>query len=216
MRILPERQREAMFALYDFCRAVDDIADERGPATAAERLAALERWRADIAAMLAGHAPAHLAPLDEATRSYHLSQEDFDAVIDGMAMDAEAGHPRAGLGDAGPLLRPGGLRRRPAFGAHFRPASGTRRSAGLPSRPRAPTHQHPARHRRGRSARPALPAARGARGRGRDDRRAAGGGGGPEARRCVLRGGRARSRTFRQGSSHHGRVAESGGRRPRD
>ena len=88
MRVLPERRREAMFALYGFCRAVDDIADERGPATASERLAALERWRADIAAMFAGEAPAHLAALDEATRSYRLSRKDFDAIIDGMAMDA--------------------------------------------------------------------------------------------------------------------------------
>jgi presqualene diphosphate synthase len=89
MRVLPERRREAMLALYDFCRAVDDIADDRGPATSAERLAELERWRADIAAMFAGHAPARLAVLDEATRSYRLAREDFDAVIDGMAMDAE-------------------------------------------------------------------------------------------------------------------------------
>jgi len=88
MRILPKNQREAMFAVYDFCRAVDDIADERGPATAAERLAGLERWRADVAAMFAGQAPARLAALDQATRSYRLSQEDFGAVIDGMAMDA--------------------------------------------------------------------------------------------------------------------------------
>ena len=72
MRILPERQREAMFAVYGFCRAVDDIADDRGPATAAERLAKLEQWRADIAAMFAGQAPSHLATLDEATRSFHL------------------------------------------------------------------------------------------------------------------------------------------------
>ena len=43
-----------MFAVYGFCRAVDDIADERGAATPAERLAGLERWRADIAAMFAG------------------------------------------------------------------------------------------------------------------------------------------------------------------
>ena len=52
MRVLPERRREAMFALYGFCRAVDDIADERGPATAAERLAELEqlarRHRRDV------------------------------------------------------------------------------------------------------------------------------------------------------------------------
>jgi squalene synthase HpnD len=89
MRILPEKQREAMFALYGFCREVDDIADDRGPATAAERLAKLEQWRADIAAMVAGRAPPHLATLAEVTRNYQLKREDFDAVIDGMEMDAE-------------------------------------------------------------------------------------------------------------------------------
>ena len=89
MRILPEKQREGMFAVYGFCREVDDIADDRGPATAAERLAKLDQWRADIATMAAGRAPARLAALAEATRTYHLKREDFDAVIDGMAMDAE-------------------------------------------------------------------------------------------------------------------------------
>ena len=88
MRILPAPQREAMFALYGFCRAVDDIADERGPATASQRLAELERWRADIAALFAGRAPPHLAALDQARRDFDLKQKDFDAVIDGMAMDA--------------------------------------------------------------------------------------------------------------------------------
>jgi presqualene diphosphate synthase len=89
MRILPEAEREAMFAVYGFCRAVDDIADDRGPAGAADRLAALDRWRADIAAMCAGHAPPHLGPLAEATLRYHLARDNFEAVIDGMAMDAE-------------------------------------------------------------------------------------------------------------------------------
>jgi squalene synthase HpnD len=88
MRILPEQQREGMFAVYGFCREVDDIADDRGPATAAERLAKLDQSRAGIAAMFSGQAPVHLASLAEATRAYHLKREDFDAVIDGMAMDA--------------------------------------------------------------------------------------------------------------------------------
>jgi phytoene synthase len=39
MRILPRRQREAMFEIYAFCRAVDDIADDPGPRE--PRLAAL-------------------------------------------------------------------------------------------------------------------------------------------------------------------------------
>jgi squalene synthase HpnD len=88
MRILPKREREAMFTLYGFCRAVDDIADERGPSTSSQRLAELERWRADIAALFKGRAPPHLGALDAAARSYGLKHEDFDAVIDGMAMDA--------------------------------------------------------------------------------------------------------------------------------
>jgi presqualene diphosphate synthase len=62
MRILPEKQREAMFALYGFCREVDDIADDRGPETAAERLAKLEHWRADIAAMVGGHRRRPISP----------------------------------------------------------------------------------------------------------------------------------------------------------
>ncbi len=88
MRILPAPRREAMFALYSFCREVDDIADERGPATASQRLSELERWRADMARMFAGSASPHLAALDRAVRDFALKQEDFDAVIDGMAMDA--------------------------------------------------------------------------------------------------------------------------------
>ena len=89
MRILPAPQREAMFALYGFCRAVDDIADERGPATAAQRLAELERWRADVAAMFAGHARRRVSPPSiRPSRDFDLKQKDFDAVIDGMAMDA--------------------------------------------------------------------------------------------------------------------------------
>ncbi len=88
MRILPAPRRDAMLALYGFCRAVDDIADERGPATASQRLAELERWRACVAEMFRGRAPPHLAALDRAVRDFDLKQEDFNAVIDGMAMDA--------------------------------------------------------------------------------------------------------------------------------
>ncbi len=88
MRVLPKREREAMFAVYGFCRAVDDIADERGPSTSSERLAALTRWRAEIAAMFGGRTPPHLAALAEGAQSYDLKHEDFDGVIDGMAMDA--------------------------------------------------------------------------------------------------------------------------------
>jgi squalene synthase HpnD len=89
MRILPRERREAMYAVYAFCRAVDDVADSEGPRD--ERLAALERWRADIDRLCAGgNAPARLAPLRDAVQRFGLRREDFHAVIDGMAMDVTA------------------------------------------------------------------------------------------------------------------------------
>ena len=51
MRILPRPRREAMFEIYSFCRAVDDIADEEGPRPA--RKQALAQWRRDIDALYA-------------------------------------------------------------------------------------------------------------------------------------------------------------------
>jgi phytoene synthase len=88
MRIMPRPQREAMFEIYGFCRAVDDIADDRGPC--APRLAGLATWRADIAAIYAGHAPPHLGNLANAVNRFGLDRTDFLAVIDGMEMDVLA------------------------------------------------------------------------------------------------------------------------------
>lgn len=86
MRVLPRKQREAMFEIYAFCRAVDDIAD--GGGEIAPRRAALEDWRTRIAALCAGKEPAaHLAGLAAAIRAFDLRREDFFAVIDGMEMD---------------------------------------------------------------------------------------------------------------------------------
>jgi len=86
MRILPKSQREAMYAVYAFCRAVDDVADEGG--TRAERSAGLERWRGGIEALYAGRPTRDTAPLLDHVRRYGLARDDFVAVIDGMAMDA--------------------------------------------------------------------------------------------------------------------------------
>jgi phytoene synthase len=87
MRILPRERREGMYAVYAFCRAVDDVADGEGPRE--ERLAALERWRADIDGLY-DDAPARLAALRAAVQRFGLKREDFHAVIDGMAMDVNA------------------------------------------------------------------------------------------------------------------------------
>ena len=88
MRILPRGQREAMFEIYAFCRAVDDIADD--PGSREGRLAALDAWRADIDALYGGVAPARLAGLSRAVRDFDLGREDFLAIIDGMEMDVRA------------------------------------------------------------------------------------------------------------------------------
>jgi presqualene diphosphate synthase len=85
MRILPKAQRQAMYDIYAFCRAVDDIADDGGDR--AKRLAQLAQWRRDIDAIYAGTAPAQLASLAQAVRAFNLRREDFLAVIDGMEMD---------------------------------------------------------------------------------------------------------------------------------
>ncbi len=89
MRILPRPRREAMYAVYAFCREVDDIADEPGD-PAAKRLA-LAEWRAEIERLYAGHPsrPTSLA-LAGPVRRYALPRAEFLAMIDGMAMDAEA------------------------------------------------------------------------------------------------------------------------------
>ncbi len=86
MRILPRAQREAMYAIYGFCRQVDDIADSDLPR--GERAAQLAQWRADIDALYAGKTTANTAPLASAVREFKLERADFLAVIDGMEMDA--------------------------------------------------------------------------------------------------------------------------------
>jgi squalene synthase HpnD len=88
MRILPQEQREVMYGLYAFCRAVDDIADDR-VGSRAERRAELDRWREDVAALYVGRAPARLAHLADPVCRFALEQADFLAIIDGMQMDVD-------------------------------------------------------------------------------------------------------------------------------
>src|SRR3954470_21007055 len=86
MRLLPKPEREAMFAIYAFSRAVDDIADDAGAPRVARR-AELDVWRRDIAAVYAGTASERAGHLAAPIRRYGLQQEDFSAIIDGMEMD---------------------------------------------------------------------------------------------------------------------------------
>ncbi len=87
MRILPEEKRRAMFAVYAFCREVDDIADD--PGEVAEKLIGLGRWRDEVERLYDG---APRQPISRAllgpVRRFDLKKADFLAVIDGMEMDA--------------------------------------------------------------------------------------------------------------------------------
>ncbi|AWU93562.1 presqualene diphosphate synthase HpnD [Azospirillum ramasamyi] len=87
MRLLPASKRAAMFAIYAFCRRIDDIADE--PGDPAAKRAALDLWRRDIRDLYVGGAPNGplTAALKGAIERYGLPRAEFEALIDGMAMD---------------------------------------------------------------------------------------------------------------------------------
>ncbi|MSP81421.1 MAG: squalene synthase HpnD [Alphaproteobacteria bacterium] len=93
MRLLPRERRQAMFAIYAFCREVDDIAD--GTLPAVQKRAQLGAWRDEIAAIFSGDrsssGPRHVIArsLVGPVGAYGLRREDFLAVIDGVAMDAD-------------------------------------------------------------------------------------------------------------------------------
>jgi presqualene diphosphate synthase len=88
MRVLPPDRRHAMYAIYAFCRIVDDIADE--PGDLAEKLPRLAAWRARIAGLYRGEADGPVTRvLVAAVQRFGLHEQDFIAVIDGMQMDAE-------------------------------------------------------------------------------------------------------------------------------
>jgi squalene synthase HpnD len=88
MRVLPKRERLAMYAIYAFCREVDDIVDEP-VGTLESRRAALNQWRADVDSLYAGGPAGQMGFLVEDIRRYGLEQADFIAVIDGMEMDLD-------------------------------------------------------------------------------------------------------------------------------
>lgn len=89
MRLLPRGQRGAMFAVYAYCRAIDDIAD--GDQSPAEKRAALAGWRTEIDRAIAGVPTSAIGrALAPAIREFDLDRADFLALIDGMEMDATA------------------------------------------------------------------------------------------------------------------------------
>jgi phytoene synthase len=85
--VLPAAQRNAVVAVWDFCRAVDDSVDEEPEVARAS--ARLLSWRAEVSRLFGGEAPAtaegrRLAPV---IARFELSREPFDDLVDGVEMD---------------------------------------------------------------------------------------------------------------------------------
>jgi phytoene synthase len=85
--VLPKPQREAITAVFDICRAIDDSVDLE-PDQARGR-AALDAWRIEIARVFGGQAPetAEGRSLQPFVDPFHLPREQFEALIDGVEMD---------------------------------------------------------------------------------------------------------------------------------
>jgi phytoene synthase len=83
--LLPLERRRALYAVYAFCRFVDDIADDESIANPAELLA---RWREELRNVYAGTPtrPVSRALADNVVR-FNIPQRYFDEVIDGVEMD---------------------------------------------------------------------------------------------------------------------------------
>lgn len=83
---LPTERRQAITALYAFCREVDDVVDENTDPQVAR--ASLAWWRSEIARMMQDQ-PTHpvTRALSPHVKTYGLQMDDLVAVIDGMEMD---------------------------------------------------------------------------------------------------------------------------------
>jgi 15-cis-phytoene synthase len=88
--VLPPEQRRAIFAVWDFCRAVDDDVDEPSEGRPAGA-AAVALWRAELARCYEGGVPEtpqgqRLQPF---VARFELPRQAFEDVIDGVAMDLD-------------------------------------------------------------------------------------------------------------------------------
>lgn len=83
---LPQKKREAITALYAFCREVDDVVDECTELNVAQ--IKLKWWKEEITHLYLGQ-PTHPVSraLQDVIHTYHLSEEHFQEIIDGMEMD---------------------------------------------------------------------------------------------------------------------------------
>src|SRR5690242_16454340 len=86
---LPPKRREALEAVYAYCRLVDDVVDEDAPP--AKKLDGIARWRAELDAVFGDAESTHPVTrrLAAAVRDFGIRRQDVEAIIDGCAMDID-------------------------------------------------------------------------------------------------------------------------------
>ena len=88
--LLPRQKRDAMSALYAFCREVDDVADDETVPTE-KRRAQLSEWRADIQQACKNGSPQFPVnrELQTVIQQFHLPFDLFNELIKGCEMDLD-------------------------------------------------------------------------------------------------------------------------------
>jgi phytoene synthase len=88
--LLPRPKRDAMSALYAFCREVDDVADDESVPTE-KRRAQLAEWRDDVKRACENQSPKFAVnqELQPVIKQFSLPFELFDELIKGCEMDLE-------------------------------------------------------------------------------------------------------------------------------
>jgi len=86
---LPRRKREAIYALYAFCRTVDDAVDQ-GAASPGDQRRILAEWRAELGRVYGGRPTQPIATrLADAVRAFPIPREHLEAILDGVEMDID-------------------------------------------------------------------------------------------------------------------------------
>ncbi|MEK7879840.1 MAG: presqualene diphosphate synthase HpnD [candidate division NC10 bacterium] len=85
---LPKAQREAMYAVYAFCRSVDDVVDLGGEPPLQRK--ELERWRQEVARCYEGSPQDPVTEqLARAVRVFPIPRQALEEIVAGVQMDLE-------------------------------------------------------------------------------------------------------------------------------
>ncbi len=85
---LPRPQREAMYAIYAFCRIVDDVVDLGGDPEVQRK--ELDHWRREVARCFEGTPEERVTQrLAQAIRTYPIPRVALEEIISGVEMDLD-------------------------------------------------------------------------------------------------------------------------------